>query len=1166
MNKFDVKTYESNKNYVIEASAGTGKTYNIVEIVKELVNPKNPKNTKVDLSKILIVTYTDKAAGELKDRIRKELKGIDTDNASIYTIHSFCQNSIKEFGLSANLPLNLNVIDENEIDSFVERYLREGDILKDISKLLTTSVKINLVELKELLKEAVSKYYLNFAGYEDKKIITLKKTEYCDILLDLPVLLNTCENFDSLLKAKPEISYHYNILVNGAHKKSKPLADEIEEKFRDNFDFNGLKYKEQFFKDAPIEELNAFLFFKHIKDFLKDSIKHCNYHKVLASIYLQDIYLKWQKEKELNKSQSFDDMIRYVRETILNDDKLKNKLQNKYDIAIIDEFQDTNQRQFDIFKSIFMEDEFHKIIVVGDPKQSIYSFQGADIDVYYDAVEAIVKSDGEKCMLNKNYRSTADMVSSCNKLFNYYNFDRTTFEDCGYLNFADGDKSVHEVMYEGKPTNAFWIAKNNTPKEIKEPEVLEKKGKKQQPENPETISEYEFAEIAVQQIIDCCSLQSDGKSTKLQIKDKGSKTYRNVTFKDFAVLARTSSEMFSIGKALANAGIPYLRYKNKELFLGRECVHWISLLKAIAVTDFTGRNRNILKKALFSNFFGLTLEQINSEYVNKDDIKEVEKLNYWKELANNRNWEDLFDDIINSSELNTNMKSLKEIQSLAIYKQIGNYCIEYLSKGKSIDDLVRSLTNLSKNDELDDEQNGSIVEKSTNFDCVQIMTIHASKGLQFPVVIGVCGFKGPYHPVSIYTYHEDDKKTKEKRQTLCFDKNEIFDKEETAEWKRLFYVAYTRPQFLLILPYYKTYGKDFIRESLEQFMTNHPTSYRQIHKKSITYKELRKITSKILDSSSEKIVEEISQDKQISILKGLIDEGPNRTVYKHSYSSLSHDKKQQVEEELDTIDKEGIREDGLSKFDKLAKPVKAAYDDAISPIVLADDFPRGTKLGTALHSVFENLDYQNYAEYFDTKIERCFSSEGIKAKPEWIENTKEIVNNVLNADLPIIKGSQIESESFKLNSISYDDKLDEVEFNFNILNNKLKNYLNGFVDMMFRRGNYYSIVDWKSDRLNDTFESYATLDSLKLHVDDSYSIQRVLYAYCLIKWLKSANPNLTESEIFDKHFGGIYYIFIRGCNKNTGNGIYAQTWETWQDLERSYEHIVKSKIGGMSNE
>ena len=177
-----------------------------------------------------------------------------------------------------------------------------------------------------------------------------------------------------------------------------------------------------------------------------------------------------------------------------------------------------------------------------------------------------------------------------------------------------------------------------------------------------------------------------------------------------------------------------------------------------------------------------------------------------------------------------------------------------------------------------------------------------------------------------------------------------------------------------------------------------------------------------------------------------------------------------------------------------------------------------------------------------------------------------IVENVLNANLPIINGNKKVEGEFKLNTLTLNDKLDEVEFNFNLLKDKLRNYCNGFVDMIFKRGEYYSIVDWKSDKLNDDFDSYANITSLKKHVNDCYSIQRVLYSYCLIKWLKLNYQTLSEQEIFDNHFGGIYYIFLRGCNMNTGNGVYCQTWDSWDDLEKSFNEIIKAKVGGVSHE
>ena len=1132
MNKFDLNNFNPNLNYVIEASAGTGKTYNIVEIVDKYVNEYN-----IDLNEILIVTYTEKAAGELKNRIRDKLKNKNVDNAPIYTIHSFCQNAIKEFGLSANLPFNLNVVDESEMYKFVERYVRDSDIIKDITLFTESQENVDIDSLKEILVKGCQMYYLDINNHEDKSIITLNESEIYEDIYNYKKSLSTSKTFEDILLKNEKIAYNHNILKNGTLPKSRDLANTLTTV--EHFNFNGNSFRKKVFEEGPIDECNAYFYFYN----LKESIKKIKNDKLIASLYLKDFYIKWQIEKELNKSQTFDDMIRYVRESIIHDDKLKNKLKNKYKRAIIDEFQDTNQRQFDIFKNIFMEDDEHKIIVVGDPKQSIYSFQGADINVYYNAKEAIKNNNGEICMLNKNYRSTEDMVDSCNKLFNYYEFSGTTFEDCGAL-CKNIDEEYHEVKYNGKDTNAFWIATD---------------------EFDHPIDEKEFAMIAVQQIIDCCTFNSDGK-TKLQVKDK-SKTktieFRNVSFKDFAVLARTKSEMFTIEKALNNAGIPYLRYKDKQLFLGKECSHWISLLKAISVADFTGRNRKILKKALFTNFFSLTLEQINSDYVNKDDIKEIEIINNWKFLAYTNKWEDLFDDIIINSRISDKLKSLKEIQSLSIYKQIANYCIDYLSKSKTLEELINNLTNLSKNGDFEGEdQNGTIIEKSTNFDCVQIMTIHASKGLQFPVVIGVCGFKQPFKGAKTYKCHKKDENNND-QQILVFDRTNDVAEEETAEWKRLFYVAYTRPQFLLILPLYNSYGDKFLETSIKDYMENNKGSYKIIYSNKDNYTKLRNKTSEILSNYNKTSNDQEERIVQDQILKDLIKENYNKIIQKHSYSSLSHiDKKQEDYE----VNKEGLIEEGLSMFDKLARPINLNYDKEIETLELSLDYPKGAKIGTALHEILAETDFEHYDRNIDNRIKNCFVKQGIKTSDEWINDTKQIVENVVNATLPIINGSKIKNETLNLKSISLDNKLDEVEFNFNILTEQFRNYCNGFVDLIFKKDEYYSIVDWKSDRLYDTFDSYASLDSIKRHVDDAYSIQRVLYSYCLIKWLKLHNKDLSEQEIFEKHFGGVYYIFIRGCNKNTPNGVYAQTWESWNDLEQSFKQIIETKIGGIINE
>ncbi len=1133
---FDLTQFNPNKNYCLEASAGTGKTYNIIEIVKKLVA------NNISLNKILIVTFTEKAAGELKDRIRRGIANplIDVDNAPIYTIHSFCQNTIKEFGLSAKLPLELEVINEDKLDIFIDRYMRTGEIVNDIANLSIYYPNFNIDELKKVFKQGVSKYYLDKNNNEDPTIISLAKDPTLEKTYNLVLKIISAKDFNDLLNLDLMMKEHYDSLdsclpaINSyAHK----LASEIKDNYLNNFNFNGKVFTDNRLRE-PSNVHNAFVYFKE----LKEAMKEVNGYKNIGNKYIKDFYKKWQIEKELNKSQTFDDMIRYVREAILRDDLLKNKLKEKYLYAIIDEFQDTNQKQFDIFKSIFMEDDEHKIIVVGDPKQSIYSFQGADVKVYHKAVRNIADINGDVFRLNKNYRSTEEMVQSCNKLFKYFDFKGTTFEDCGALSKSK-DQKYYDVLYDGKTPNALWIAESK---------------------NDKGLQDYEFAMIAVQQIINCCSKNAENE-TRLRVKDKDESEFRNVSFKDFAVLTRTKNELLLIEKALKNAGIPYLKYKDQKLFKGKECTHWIVLLNAINSPDFTGRNRNVFKKALFTNFFGLTLKQINSEYVNKDDIEEMSLIYRWKFLAGKRNWKTLFDDILETSRLTDKLNSLKEIQSFAIYKQIADYCIEFLSKGKSLEELIRKLTYLSDNGTLDgDELNGTIIEKSTNFDCVQLMTIHASKGLQFPVVICAGGFKEKKTFNKVFESYEEDKNGTIQK-ILSFQSSKEWKDEENEELKRLFYVAYTRPQFLLLLPDYTNLKIKFLQTTINSFMDNYSDSYLSVYNSYKSYDDLRKEVSNILSTNKNEDHNQSNKSEQKEFLKQLIDSSNSKKIFKHSYSSLSHGEIE-INDNHDEEDKEGTIKTGLSIFDKIGLSISGNYNNVLDSIDIPFDYPRGAKVGTALHEIFEGLDFKNFNNDLSKKITRCFNKQGIKINDEWLDVTTLMVENVLNASLPVIHGNKFVDKYIKLKDISLYNKLDEVEFNFNLPMVTMKNYCNGFVDLIFKNGDYYSILDWKSDHLNDDFVSYSTLDSLKNHVDECYSIQRVLYSYCLIKWLKLSMPNKTYQSIFEEHFGGIYYVFLRGCNKDTSNGVYAQTWECWQDLETSFNEIVKYKVGGINND
>ena len=193
--EFNLKEYqkitdpvELKKSMFIEASAGTGKTYTITGIIQKLIEENN-EHEKIDLEKILVVTYTEKAAGELRERIRKACPKQDVDNASIFTIHSFCQKTLSEFSFTANQCANLSLVEDTAIEDFIDLWIR--NVLKEDSefkKLFEDAEKQTtfINNLKRDFKQAISKYYLNQAGKEDEAIVGLD-TEYFTFLREHPL-------------------------------------------------------------------------------------------------------------------------------------------------------------------------------------------------------------------------------------------------------------------------------------------------------------------------------------------------------------------------------------------------------------------------------------------------------------------------------------------------------------------------------------------------------------------------------------------------------------------------------------------------------------------------------------------------------------------------------------------------------------------------------------------------------------------------------------------------------------------------------------------------------------------------------------------------------------------------------------------------------------------
>ena len=1223
----DIKT-----SMYIEASAGTGKTHNITGIVEKLINSNIP------LEKILIVTYTEKAVGELRNRIREQCPDQDVDNANIFTIHSFCQKTLSEFSFSANQCSNLSLVSDNEIEDFIERWIRDVLITNSDFKSLFESAILKNTFIDNLIndfKQMISKYYLNIAGEEDNDIVSLDADSFIEI--DGSVI--TCETAEKLAKLASNLTCIEDLfIINGFEdrwnhlkdnreaKKAEELKTDILNNINNNhiFDYNGYSFK----SNTVGSEIKADLeFFKDLKNWLKIIVADTDPFSIIKfyTNQLKTLYLAWQQEKEKNKMQSYNDMLRNVREAVCEPDSiLKKNLQKKYQYAIIDEFQDTNQIQWDIFRTVFMEDNEHTIIVVGDPKQSIYAFQGADVNVYKTAVKSIAKK-GKGYRLSTNYRSTDEMVEACNILFQDKIISDITKEaDSKTKKKTNKDTEPEEIQFfdargmnidpdytisftnsapSHKKASAQYFDTTEEPYGWKITKPVWTAGNSQK-----MIDEETFAKVAAQTIIDCCSFEN-GK-TKLQVfkKDKNGNCtqLRNVSFRDFTVLTRTSTEMPAFEKEFQKAGIPFLRYKDKNLFAGIECQHWISLFNAIGADDFTGSKRSLLSEALFTSFFGIPLDQVQDEKYDNPYNPERQKIILWQSLAQQRRWANLLQRIFEDSDIENRLSRLDKIPSLSKFRQIGNYAIEYLYKNEcSIEEVSHHLARLAQSTK-GVEEGDNLVAKGTDFDSVQLMTIHASKGLEFPVVIAAGGYKQKYPNIpSVYAFHE---KGKAKIGFSEYAKNKM-NMELDYEWQRLFYVAYTRASSLLILPYYKKWKSyspySFLGKNIGPLM-NIANEYCKALTipPTLDYKVLKSSVQEILNKNNEEsqqqkasstdeeelAVEEAIEKQKMNTV-ALSKEVPSHILYKHSYISLSKKGKKDSTEMTENggrADKDGSgsedkERESTAAFDSSENPVLYNTAASIAITEAPAKYPKGTKIGIALHEVFEKADFVRHGSLTSAReaeqsqeiiqlISSCLKKQTIlipENDPEkWISYTSSLLWKTLNAKFPEITGSTQTGNFFSLKEIDSEHRISEAEYNMNAdsdaatVGSALKNYCNGFIDLVFMRQingkEVYSILDWKSNTF--TKEGYSDYVSLKKETDKDYSIQRVLYSYSLIRWLKIFYKDESEAEIFENHFGGIYYVYIRGCTPGSSSGIYARTWKSWAELEKAYKKIFKELI------
>ncbi len=1077
---FEVETIGLEGSKLIEASAGTGKTYSIALLVLRLLLKKD-----IPVDKILMVTFTKSAAAELESRIRKFVRQAEKfvnggeikeakikeavgepdeekkarlkkavqslDNLSVMTIHSFCQKTINEFTFETNQSFNFEIVKDDTFlfEELVNSFRREV---------------VNTIEDYDWFREING--YLKF----DKMTEILRKSisggKFLDIDMDSQyVLKDELKRLTEITeKLKKSVLDHFDAVRNTKIRKNAKLATHRES-------------PEQFF---PVFIQECCLAKKYTSEFaflyeLDGRELGETYRQVRDALYTTFINSAKETIKKIKQEKaiiSYDDQIRTIYDALENKDFIR-KLAKKYCAVFIDEFQDTDKHQYEIFKKVFAEnagkdDDKPVIFYIGDPKQSIYAWRGADLDTYKKAKEDV---GGFIFTMDKNFRATSDMVEALNKLLDPSDdFNMFEDEEIHYIEVKSGAGDLGTMTVNGdkvKPVTIWRFDSNN-----------------------EKINLRMVAEEVYRLLSE-------------DVKIKGDKVKPG----DIGILVRENREGDSIKAELNKFNIPAVRRDDALVLKSKESTMVRNLIVAV-LSPTRGDICRVLNSS-YAGFDSLSLKTL-------DDEKHIE---VFMELRKTLNEDGIYIMIASFLDFyDVRSRCMKDVGGQRVMTNIIQVSeLLHAAEKKYKYSPSELLVWLDRNRENSDDDFEQRIESDEN--AVQISTIHKAKGLEYKIVFAPCLSMIPKRNFLSRGQLNEFKKNGEYLFTLNLPDigeadRKLFDLQKEQENRRLVYVALTRAVYKCYISLIPRADKDGpIISSLSAILDRYNGQSDLIEIKDLS------------ENNTGTIEGEYKQEGDMNVFWS--KPVPDKLIVKktfgiHSYSALS-------------------KAHYTAPFEKTELVSPENYDQFIF-----QDLGRGANVGTALHALFEHLEFNNPNGWDQTLLDASVYWSNLISE-EKLPLFKMLLEHVMNARISL-NGSE-----FKLGDISKDDKLPEMEFYFSVdrVNKTVINELltedtklggeidieglmTGSIDLIFRHNGKYYILDWKSNHLGNSVDNYDMAGMETAMTGSNYHLQYKIYTVALIRWLKS---RISDFD-YEKHFGGIIYVFLRGVRKGSDTGIY----------------------------
>lgn len=1174
----------------IEASAGTGKTWNICALYVRLLLEK-----KLAADAILVVTFTKAATAELHERIRSRLVQIahametgdtagdaflerlfDTtlqridpdealkrinialhtfDQAAIHTIHAFCQRALQEAPFAATMPFAF----ELEADDSALRFEMAADFWRERvepAAARDASFAAWLVgkgagpasldaQLSRRLKKPLATLRwgeLEVGTREDAQALFdtacalwhAERDTIVQLLIDAEAKLSKTTHKRTLIDAAIAAWSDY-FADNDCHAAPPKEALKLTA--------SALKKGTKVKNEPP-----SHAFFAHAETLAAaaaaaEAAQRGAWLGIVRE-WLDYAPLELAARKRTRRVVSFDDLLSNLYQALAANPWLADALRTRYPAALIDEFQDTDPLQFAIFNSIFAPQG--PLFLVGDPKQAIYSFRAADLHTYLQARERA----SARYTLAVNQRSTAPIIDACNRIFSAnpaaFILDGLTYQPVreGTREHKPFSDNTASAAYSDTADFCVWLLPQGD-------SALSK-----------TNANRQAAEACAAEIVRLLRGAQNGEVT---IGEKP------LSPGQIAVLVQTHRQGSLVKRVLASWGVGSVELAQASVFGTFDAEQIERLLAAI---DTPGDLRR-LRAALATDWLGLDAEALwnleHSEAVegSADAMSWVERCSRYRVLWHERGfavmWRTLARELSIAQRLVVGPDAERRLTNV-------NHLAELIQARGAVQPGIAPTLRWLAAQRAEGGGEDAQLRLESDRNLVQIVTVHKSKGLEYAVVF--CPFLNDgalRDPPSsglpdAREYHDDGAAvlhygyTEEEGERAAG----FATREQAAERARLVYVALTRAVYRC----YVVGGVYLIGKSAKE------------SRRSVLNWLIAGAGREFGDWLAEPPEEDDVIGSWQALATGSISVEPlpvievreplvvrrdtafvpqprtSRRVLRDSWRTASFSSMiaAGAREESNQPQPADERPDHDGRIDAITRVTPVETLSPVAPVQLdADDilaFPRGPSAGECLHRMYELADFTKPATWPEA-IKRALHEHPIPVS----------ASDALAANVPTMMARLLADTvatelvpGMRLDAIATKRRMNELEFLFPAESldfaalrrvlvahgfpdvaleaGSLRGFVKGFIDMIVEHEGRFWIVDWKSNHLGLTPADYDEPSLNAAMASHAYHLQALFYAVALHRYLRIR----LRDYAFERHIGGYLYLFVRGVRPDWREG------------------------------